>query len=130
MELSATNREEYSSQFETLLKSEPYKSTERILYFFKTKKPFRRIKGESNILYIGMSKKSFSSRYYPSKAFNLEMGFFDTFYKHAIKLYGSITIEVVPVEDAKYSEWKALSDYFKSHLEYPPRNRAIPSEPT
>lgn len=122
--------DEYSRRFESLLKSEPYKSTEKILYFFKTKKPIKRVRGESNIIYIGMSDKSFSSRYYPSKAFNLEMMFFDIFYKHAIELYGPISIEIVNVKDTKHAEWKALSDYYSTHLEYPPRNRAIPNEPT
>ncbi len=129
MELSARTREDYSNQFEALLKSDPYKSTEKILYFFRTKKSFRRLKGESNILYIGMSEKSFSDRYYPSRAFNLEMVFFETFYKHAIDLYGPITIEVKQVENPKYSEWEALAEYFDSHFEYPPRNRAIPNKP-
>ena len=106
------------------------KSVEGIVYFFKTKKPIERVRGESNIIYIGKSDGSFSSRYYPSKAFNLEMTFFDKFYKHVIELYGSISIEITQVEETKYSEWEALSDYFAKHLEYPPLNRAIPNEPT
>jgi hypothetical protein len=130
MELCATNRDEYSEQFESLLKSEPYKSVEGIVYFFKIKKPIARVRGECNIIYIGKSDGSFSSRYYPSKAFNLEMTFFDKFYKHVIELYGSISIEITQVEKPKYSEWKALSDYFSKHLEYPPLNRAIPNQPT
>lgn len=130
MELSAANRDEYSEQFESLLKSEPYKSTERIVYFFKVAKPIARVLGESNIIYIGRSDGSFSSRYYPSKAFNLEMMFFDKFYKRAIELYGPISIEITQVENTQKSEWKALSEYYIRHLEYPPRNRAIPNEPT
>ncbi len=130
MKLDATDRDEYSEQFESLLKSDPYKTTERIVYFFKVEKPISRVIGESNIIYIGRSDGSFSSRYYPSKAFNLEMAFFDKFYKHAIKLYGPISIEITQVEKTKYFEWKAIADYYSRHLEYPPLNRAIPNEPT
>ena len=130
MQLLADNRDDYSRQFEALLQSDPYKSVESIIYKFRVENPIPRTRGENSILYIGRTKLSFSGRYYPSRAFNIEMDYFDNFYKHAMKIYGPITIEINRVEDTKYSEWKALSDYFENHLEYPPLNRSIPSQPT
>lgn len=130
MKLCAESKEDYSDQFEALLRSEPYKSVHGIVYRFQVKQPIPRVVGESNILYIGRTEKSFSERYYPSKAFNLEMDFFDRFYKHAIERYGSISVEVTQVQDTKHTEWKALADYFADHLEYPPLNRSIPTRPT
>jgi len=130
MELFSDNRSDYSNQFEALLQSDPYSSVDNILYKFRVKNPIPRTRGENDILYIGRTKLSLSGRYYPSRAFNIEMDYFDNFYKQAMEIYGPIRIEIKAVEDTKYCEWKALSDYFERHLEYPPLNRSIPSKPT
>ena len=129
MKITATTSEEFSAQFEELLKLESSKRHKNIVYFWKVEKPMPRLYGESNIIYIGQTSRSLQGRYLMSKDFNYEVSMFDHFYKHAIKKYGALFIECKASDNPPHAEWKELRKYYGEHYEYPPRNRAIPNEP-
>jgi len=124
--ITASSFEEFKNQFSTLLKDEYYSKTESVVYIWKVEKPIPRLIGESNILYIGRTKNSFSSRYSTKKAMEIELGYYESVYQHVIQTYGSISIEIRSVSDTKLAETIALHEYFNCHRELPPMNRSMP----
>jgi len=124
--INATTLDDFKTQFTTLLKEDPYSTTRNIVYIWKVEKPIPRLISESNILYIGRTKNTFKSRYSTTTAMQIELEYFETVYKSAIKKYGNISIEIHPVDNTISAEKDALHNYFRQHSELPPLNRAMP----
>lgn len=97
-----------------------------IVYLFRSERPVPRLKGVSDVLYIGQTKWTFRKRYTPfaglhatSKANRLKFQFI-------IENYGPIRIAAAPFEGFGKSlleaEGQLLWWYFQNHCEYPPLN--------
>ena len=129
MQITAKTSDEFKIQFKQLLESPMYSKDIGIIYYLTTSNPIPRVLGESSIIYIGKSEKSYKSRYSNSKSFNIEVSYFENIYKKIIEVYGPITVEIKKVENPKHEEWRALENYYRTHLEHPPTNRSIPSKP-
>jgi len=129
MKISATTSDEFKEQFTTFLNQELCLSLTNIVYFWRVEKPITRVLGESNVLYIGQTSRSFNKRYSGSKDFATEVRFFTSFYQHVMKIYGSISIEIIQSDNPKTAECEALNEYYRNHLERPPLNRSIPQPP-
>jgi hypothetical protein len=126
MSIFASNRDEFEEKLRNYLQRDEFKSIKGIVYFWRVDKKIKRIKGESNILYIGKTTQTLRQRYLNRKSLEIELKCFDRFYKYVMKEYGSITIEIKSCVDTKHEELVEINKYSESHLEYPPLNRSIP----
>ena len=117
-----TNSDDLASEFRELLSSDEAKKDKGIVYFFKSQKPVPRVKGESDILYIGKTKQSLNKRYfrYSDKLASNRSG---KFYRYIIENYGGISLGYIKVDDPKNSEAKFFKEYCNTYLEYPPKSK-------
>ena len=129
MTIEGKTLEEFMEKFNLFLNSEKAKNIKGIVYIWKTTNKFARVKGSSEIIYIGQSKNTFNDRYQNSKSLNIEKLYFERYYKYMIEMYGAITIEIKDTNNPKLSEWEELMKYNDNHKEYPPLNRSIPNKP-
>ena len=129
MEITAQTPEEFEKQFYQFLSQPKCKDIRNIIYSWEVENPIPRVNGESKVIYIGQSKRSFNERYSGSKDFKIEADYFNRFYRHAISKYGPISISIESSENPKMAEWEQLMNYREKHLEYPPLNRSIPNKP-
>lgn len=97
-----------------------------ILYIYRTEKPIPRLKGVSDIVYIGQTKGTLKQRYFAhsgklanSRANRLK-------FEHILSQYGPIRITVTPFgqfgSSLEKAEGQLLWWYFQNHCEYPPVN--------
>lgn len=102
------------------------KDHQNIVYMLRSEQKVARLKGESDILYIGQTEKSFRSRYsrYAKKHTTTHAN--KQKYQHILEAYGSISIWVSDYsrfgETLLKAEGQLLWWYFKNHCEYPPIN--------
>lgn len=120
--------DEYIENFRNFLELEQA-NIKSVVYIWKTSKPFNRVIGESNIIYIGQTKNTFRNRYGNSKSLDIEKGYFNRYYKFLIEEYGAISIEIIQTDEPKIEEYNRLMEYNDKHKEYPPLNRSIPNKP-
>ena len=90
-----------------------------VVYILKTELPIPRLKGVSDILYIGETKHDIWSRYYAEQDANK----FWSVFSHALDNYGAICINVYQTSNNKITEKVFLQQYYQSYLELPPLNR-------
>lgn len=97
-----------------------------IVYVLRTDKPIPRLKGESDVVYIGQTKGTFRRRYLQwaklhatSTANRMKFG-------HIVEHYGPIRIAVSSFalfgSSLLQAEGQLLWWYFQNHCEYPPVN--------
>lgn len=97
-----------------------------IVYVLRSDKPIPRLKGASDVIYIGQTKGTFRQRYLQwaklhatSNANSLKFG-------HILENYGSIRIALAPFtpfgSSLLQAEGQLLWWYFQNHCEYPPVN--------
>lgn len=97
-----------------------------IVYIFRSEKPIPRLKGESDILYIGQTKGTIQQRYlgYCSHLTSTKANCLK--YSHVIENFGPIRIAVAPYQrfgkTLREAEGQLLWWYFQNHCEYPPFN--------
>lgn len=115
--ISSEDKEEFIKQYRLSL--EQTKGINGVVYVFKSDKTVPRLKGFSNILYIGETKYDVWSRYNVKNDTN---GFWHV-YSHTVRSYGAITIDVYPSENHKKTEKTFLEKYFQEYKELPPMNR-------
>lgn len=115
--ISSENIEEFKKQYRLCL--EQTKGINGVVYVFKSEKLVPRLKGYSNILYIGETKYDVWNRY------NVENDTenFWLVYSHTVKNYGSIFIDVYVSDNHKETEKSFLNQYFEEYKELPPMNR-------
>jgi len=115
----------FLKEFQRLFRSKEAKNTSRVLYAFVCKGEMPRVKGKSNIIYIGHTMNSLEGRYWGcwTKGVwsrpNLE------FCSYVIQNYGPINIAYLvmdTIESLETAEHDLLKDYYKLHMELPPRN--------
>ncbi len=115
--ISSENKEEFVKQYRSSL--EETKEIQGVVYIFRTEKLVPRLKGFSNILYIGRTKYAVWDRYIVKKDTDT---FWDVYY-HIVKNFGSIFIDVYRTSNMKATEKTFLIQYLQEHKELPPINR-------
>lgn len=119
--IDASTREEFKRQFQDASSSPNARNLLGIVYVWSTRDPIPRMKGRSDVLYVGQTIQTFFDRHHryaevESSGYNWKR------YEHAIKLYGSISFRCVVVGNPRDEEKKLLRAYAEEHLEYPPIN--------
>jgi hypothetical protein len=119
--LSGTNKEELYKAFQSIIQNAEVQQMKGIVYVWSFESPIKRLRGESDIVYIGMTTGTFSQRY--SAGLNHETDEWNSFrYLRLFEDYGSIQISCIRVSNPKVVERKMLEDYLRDHFEYPPLN--------
>lgn len=112
--------------FRRVYGSEHAKKAKNIAYLFRSEKNVSRLKGESNIIYIGQTKDSFNKRYHPYAKLHATSEANSLKFSHIIENYGPISISVCSFstfgESILQAEGQLLWWYFQNHCEYPPIN--------
>lgn len=98
-----------------------------VVYIWKTEDDIPRLRGKSNIIYIGKTSSTISGRHCGYAKIEAEGERNKPRYKHILEKYGHISIYLTHFstvgEDLKSAEQRLLASYFSHHLEYPPLNR-------
>lgn len=115
---SADEVEAFKLQFKAVL--DEASTSKGIVYVFTAQKNIPRLKGESNIIYIGQTSQSLYKRYI-SKVWH-EAKYFWPRYNYIISNFGHISIEIYETSAPKITESKFLYQYQCAHLELPPIN--------
>ena len=114
----------FRDELKLIFGSQGAKKASNVVYAFICEKKIPRVKSESNIIYIGKTKQSLSSRYLKYvETFCSDYNW--AFYRYIFEHYGPVEIAYLPIdtsEDLKEAETKLLEDYYKLHREYPPKN--------
>lgn len=115
--INSEDKEDFIKQYRRSL--EQTKGITGVVYVFKSEKPIPRLKGTSNILYIGETKYDVWNRYNVKNDTNI----FWHVYSHVVKKYGAIFIDVYVTDNTKETEKIFLQQYFQEYKELPPINR-------
>ena len=112
--------------FSSVYGSESAGKAKNIVYLMRCEKKISRLKGESNILYIGQTKHSFRKRYAPYAKLHSTSEANKLKFAHIINNYGPISISFSDFsifgETLAQAEGQLLWWYFQNHCEYPPIN--------
>ena len=117
-----TSSENLEDQFKRVFGSDDARKDKGVVYFFMSGTPVLRVKGESNILYIGKTKNTLRSRYL-QHAGKLSSGLSGEFYKNIIDNYGGISIGYLTSSTPAEDEAKHFKEYHSTHLEFPPKSK-------
>ncbi|EKE17597.1 MAG: hypothetical protein ACD_10C00374G0001 [uncultured bacterium] len=97
-----------------------------IIYIFRSQRPIPRLKGESDVVYIGQTKGTFRQRYLPSAELHATSKANRIKFEHIVSYYGPIRIMLAQYSQFGDSLLKAEGQllwwYFQNHCEYPPVN--------
>lgn len=97
-----------------------------IVYIFRSERPVPRLKGQSDVLYIGQTKWTLKKRYSPYAKLHATSEANKLKFEFIIKSYGPIRIDVAPFgrfgKSLLEAEGQLLWWYFQNHCEYPPLN--------
>lgn len=97
-----------------------------IVYLFRTERPIPRLRGESDVVYIGQTKGAFRQRYLPSAGLHATSKANRMKFEHIVSHYGPIRIMLAAYSQFGDSLLKAEGQllwwYFQNHCEYPPVN--------
>lgn len=114
------------ASFRNAYGSECARKHANIVYILRAEKKVPRLKGASDILYIGQTGKSFRSRYFRYAGRHTTTPANKQKYEHILKTYGAISIWVSDYsrfgETLQKAEGQLLWWYFRNHCEYPPIN--------
>jgi hypothetical protein len=117
VKISSQDKEEFIYQYREAL--EQTKGIVGVVYIFRSESQIPRLKGHSNILYVGETNRDAWSRYTVKNDANA----YWHVYNHILNDYGFITIDVYVTSDHKRTEKKFLNQYFQEHKELSPINR-------
>ena len=112
--------------FREAYESECASRHKNIVYILRSERKVGRLKGESDILYIGQTRHSFKKRYSPYARLHTSSEANRLKFEHILNNYGEISIAAS--DFSKYgktlheAEGQLLWWYFQNHCEYPPIN--------
>ena len=118
--------QEFADQFRRMFTSKDASAAVNVVYTWRTGDSIPRLRGKSDIIYIGKTKSSLRQRhgrYAAVEGSDLNW----KRYEHILKTYGPIWVEYKNVAknvDLREEEKRVLREYFCRHLEYPPLNRS------
>jgi hypothetical protein len=121
-ELNADSSKSFVDQFKKVFSCQKAKEAKGVVYVWVTTAAVPRLRGKSNILYIGKTMHSLFDRYHrwaetEGNKYNWHR------YRHIIGEYGPIKVFFSSDVDAKMRESELLARYYDDHCEYPPVNR-------
>ena len=123
-ELDGQSEQELIGQMVQILSQKHAQQYKGIVYVWSTQRPIPRLRGESNIIYIGQTKKSIHGRY---ARFKEELADWSLpRYEHIISIYGPIVFFLASSDNPKDGEAQFLKSYYWDHLEAPPFNGTLP----
>ena len=107
--------------FRKIFSSPEAKASRGVVYVWSTESGIPRMKGNSNVVYIGKTKASLYERHHryaeiEGKDLNWEK------YKYIIETFGPIRVRFAVHEKPREAEKDCLKWYLKEHLELPPLN--------
>lgn len=121
---SFADKDAFFSEFKEIFSTLEAKENSKAIYAFTCRDEIPRVNGRSPIAYIGQTKNSLFARYGSlAGTFCNEDNW--PFYSCVIEKYGPIQIKFITVaeeSDLKAVESALLTNYFLSHLDYPPKN--------
>ncbi len=120
-EMCGEDEQEFIDSFKNLSSCSQARDLRGIVYVWYTTKPIPRLKGESNVVYIGKTKSTFRERHHRYAAVE-GSGYNWKRYSHIIKKFGDIRVACAKVENPRGSEIELLRQYKEEHLELPPIN--------
>ncbi len=121
---SCESKERYLQEFKQLFNSPEARNTSNVLYAFVSKKEIPRVRGKSNIIYIGRTVQKLRYRYQPHHKYYCS-DYNWAFYSYVIKHYGAVGLAYLTIDTTqslKEAESDLLRDYYKQHRENPPKN--------
>lgn len=112
--------------FRRVYESDCAKKHSNVVYVLQSERKFNRLKGESDVLYIGQTKRTFRARYAPYAKLHASSKANQLKFKHIIDAYGPISVLVSDFSrfgsSLSSAEGQLLWWYFQNHCEYPPIN--------
>ncbi|MGF1841608.1 MULTISPECIES: hypothetical protein [Vibrio] len=117
-----TETSDLESQFKDLFGSSEASNAKSVIYFFRSVRPVPRLRGESDILYIGKTKQSIKGRYL-QYAKHLATGSSGCFYRYIIDNYGGLRLGFVIVDNPNEMEKYYFKEYRAAYLENPPKSK-------
>jgi hypothetical protein len=117
VKINANEKEGFISQYRSSL--EETKGISGVVYVFRSENSVPRLKGCSDILYIGETQHDVWGRYIVKNDTND----YWHVYSYIIQQYGSIFIDVYKTSNRKITEKTFLNQYYQAHIELPPINR-------
>lgn len=122
IQLDAISSEDFIEQFRSAFTLPDAIQAVKVVYVWTTRNPIVRLRGASNVIYIGKTDQSLSQRH--ARHAKLEGSFLNwERYHHIIRNFGPITIQYASCSNPQVLEKTFLDLYFKEHLEIPPLNR-------
>lgn len=120
-EIDAKDSATFIEQFKAVCSCDVAVNNRSICYVWYAEKDICRLKGKSNIIYIGKTINTFQQRHYQyakleGSGLNWEK------YSHIIDTYGKIKMACCSVDDPRKLERDMLLRYVQEHLELPPLN--------
>ena len=115
--ISSKDKEEFICQYKKAL--EQTKGINGVVYIFRSENLVPRLKGHSNILYVGETKYDVWSRYTVKN----DVNDYWHVYSHILDHYGFIFVDVFVSSDHKNTEKTYLKQYYQAHKDLPPINR-------
>jgi len=123
-EINARTNKDFEIQFRKVFSSPLAKNLSSVVYIWSTSRGIPRMKGRSNIVYIGKTKTSLYERHY--RYARLEASDFNWVRsEYIIENYGPIKVRFARTARPRDCEKDLLKWYFKEHLEYPPVNSSL-----
>ncbi len=119
--LEGPSAAEFIEQFREVASCGEAKDNAGIVYIWYTEAQIQRLKGTSNIIYIGQTKNSFYTRHYRYAAVEGSLSNWER-YEHIIKTFGPIRVAIKVVSEPREREAELIRKYFEQHLELPPVN--------
>ena len=118
------SKEGFINEFKEVLGSKEAKDAFSVLYIFVCEEKIPRVKGKSNIIYIGKTDLTLRRRWLRyAKAFTSD--FNHPFFSYVVAHYGAIKIAYLHFDTKqklKQAETDLLKDYYKQYKEFPPHN--------
>lgn len=115
-----------AEDFQKVFGCEMATKSKGIVYVWRSEREIRRLKGESDIIYIGQTMHSIRDRYYQYAGMHATTKANSLKFKYIIENYGAISISIAPFskygESPQKAEGQLLWWYFQNHCEYPPLN--------
>jgi len=117
------SKEGFINEFREVFGSKEAKNAWNVVYAFVCEKKIPRVKGKSNVVYIGKTEWELRHRYLPYADKFISL-FNWPFFSYVIEHYGVIRIAYLLLDkkDIKQAETDLLKDYYKQHKEPPPHN--------
>lgn len=123
-QLDATLPEKFALQFAQIFQQPDAKATANIVYAWSTQKPIPRLRGISNVVYIGQTSQTLFKRH--ARYARIESAHLNWLrYEHIISEFGPIVITYAECSAPLKIEKTMLEEYFRLHLELPPLNSRV-----